>query len=69
MSSTHTASGTQAASSTHTASGAQTARLMDGTGPARRIIESAAATAADFHRRTGAARAWRPSSSARILRR
>ncbi|CAM5230723.1 Bifunctional protein FolD OS=Streptomyces cyaneofuscatus OX=66883 GN=folD PE=3 SV=1 [Streptomyces cyaneofuscatus] len=55
MSSTHTASGTQAASSTHTASGAQTARLMDGTGPARRIIESAAATAADFHRRTGAA--------------
>ncbi|MGA5473034.1 bifunctional 5,10-methylenetetrahydrofolate dehydrogenase/5,10-methenyltetrahydrofolate cyclohydrolase [Streptomyces arboris] len=28
---------------------------MDGTGPARRIIESAAATAADFHRRTGTA--------------
>ncbi|MES9511873.1 bifunctional 5,10-methylenetetrahydrofolate dehydrogenase/5,10-methenyltetrahydrofolate cyclohydrolase [Streptomyces sp. NPDC000609] len=34
---------------------AQTARLMDGTGPARRIIATSSATAAEIHRRTGTA--------------
>ncbi|MFE3944253.1 bifunctional 5,10-methylenetetrahydrofolate dehydrogenase/5,10-methenyltetrahydrofolate cyclohydrolase [Streptomyces sp. NPDC059118] len=32
-----------------------TARLMDGTGPARRIIATSSATAAEIHRRTGTA--------------
>ncbi|MEE1744802.1 MULTISPECIES: bifunctional 5,10-methylenetetrahydrofolate dehydrogenase/5,10-methenyltetrahydrofolate cyclohydrolase [unclassified Streptomyces] len=33
----------------------RTARLMDGTGPARRIIATSSATAAEIHRRTGTA--------------
>nr|BBJ48067.1 hypothetical protein SAVMC3_06960 [Streptomyces avermitilis] len=40
-------------------SATQTAQLMDGTGHARRIVEEAAAKAAEISQRTGTAPVWR----------